>query len=1100
MARPALLIGLGGTGQWVLTYVKKELLDYTKGEGVPPEVRLIAFDTTRQIDEKKSKPDKEDPIVVNGVHLDKDEFYHLGGNIEEIVRDIAEQGLHSHISSWLQAKTYLSRLGAGQYMLEEGAGQMRPFGRMAVFKDLESNPENSKIFGTLRNAIQDVRREVSENRSLEISIIASLAGGTGAGMAIDVAHIVRTIAEDTIGSKNFVIRGFFVLPRAFHLIPGGDNPDMRARAFAAIRELSRFITVFGDQEYPMIYNLTDQFIENLQKPVKKRLFDLCYLVDAHRARNSLEDVNPRFGVFPSIADALLAFLDEKSGQAHTEHVNNMMPHLTRGDDVAYFSAIGTYAFDLPIREIAEENACKMAIDFLERLVKPERDDEGRVTKLSSLENQEMIGKRGSDLVGHFMKEPGSIEGMGGTLFLSQAAELIDQGGVRNNQLLEQVAGRSNTEWLTFMEPEDATEEIRDLRTEVRTILEHSLSQDVKTSKEVKEKPEFGHERIEREVEQYLVKYLGRKQPDGTTTGGKFREGLDRYASLQIERFHKALGTYCVRLLNGMSDTKPELSKSGKLGFVLEFLGVLSRQVEAFCQFMEKVREIRMREKRLPIKREEVKQARNQMYEDRKKKSLFKDHADSAQNQFIQMMEDQIELEKDELVFDYVYRIALKYRDRSLALKDTMDDWANVLAIGTAEQSSLYEALNTNLQQVKAKRQRAENFSRIRSEETDDEFEKRLYQHFAEKELESMFKSVIWTLSGEGKAVELQILGEELMHKKIRDRDRPGERNVGIILKKTRSIFQRQIQEEVISRRLMDKYSEENLGKQLYENGSPMVNLSPTPRFGQPAYFLTVKYGEIDGDETYFKEVVKEVSDRAGSKGEKANLVQSEGAHKCTLVYTIDVINADCLSAYNDLMTSYRQFVDDRRLLHNFPAEVNAVYYEQQVRDKLRKSYRMFNPRIVFMLEYKEWVRQFTRCKVYDLVKLDRDDEGNQLWCLHLPKCEYKGKKYNAEKIELTLHVAKKADFLQAMDTFIFRKKDFRRDFDIPIIYEHIVKALILAEEKVGDGAANIKKLEAIIESGFIRDFSASDQAFERDLGDLMHVILKDEIDRLSGSE
>lgn len=31
MEKPALLIGLGGTGQWVLTYVKKELLDMTRG-------------------------------------------------------------------------------------------------------------------------------------------------------------------------------------------------------------------------------------------------------------------------------------------------------------------------------------------------------------------------------------------------------------------------------------------------------------------------------------------------------------------------------------------------------------------------------------------------------------------------------------------------------------------------------------------------------------------------------------------------------------------------------------------------------------------------------------------------------------------------------------------------------------------------------------------------------------------------------------------------------------------------------------------------------------------------------------------------------------
>jgi hypothetical protein len=1097
MARPALLIGLGGTGQWVLTYVKKELLDYTRGEGVPKEVRLIAFDTTRPIEEKKSKTKEEEPIVVEGVRLETDEFYHLGGNIERIVREIAEENRHSHISSWLQAKTYLTRLGAGQYMLEEGAGQMRPFGRMAVFKDLESNPENSVIFGTLRDAIQDIRREVTDESNLEISIIASLAGGTGAGMAVDVAHIVRTIAENAIGTKNFVIRGFFVLPRAFHLIPGGDNPEMRARAFAAIRELSRFITVFGDREYPMIYNTHEQFRDTLQRPVKKRLFDLCYLVDAHRDRNSLDDIEPRFGVFPSIADSLLAFLDEKSGQEHTEHVNNMMPLLTRGDDVAYFSAIGTYAFDLPIREVAEENACQLAIDFLKRLIKPEFDDEGRVIRLSSTQNQEIPGKRGIDLVENFMKEPDSIEGMRGTLFLSQAAQLLDQGGVRNNQLLEQVAGRSNVGWLTFMEPDDAAQEIRDLRTDVRSILEYTLGQDVITSKELKEKSEFGHERLEREVEQYLIKYLGRKQPDGTTTGGKFREGLDRYQSLQIERFRKALGGYCIKLLNGTSATEPEISKSGKLGFVQEFLDGLSRQVEAFCKFMERVGEIRRREGRLSFKRQEVQQARSQMYEDRKKTGLFQNKADASQRQFLSLMEEQVELEKDEMVFNYVYQIARLYREHCLSLKSTVDNWANALAIGSTEQASLYEALNRNLQLVKAKRQRAENFSRVRHEETDNEFEQDLYRRFASMEFGEIFESVTWKLAREDKTLALEVVGEELKMERIRERDRPTEQNVGIILKKTRNAFQRMVQEETIGRRLINLYDEEELAKRLYENGSPLVNFSMSPRFGQPSNFLAVKHGIIEGDERYFREVVKEVSDRSGAKGQQAKLVQYQGPYKCTLIYTIDVINADCLSAYEDLSNAYKQFVDDRRLLHNFPAEVNAVYYEQQVRDKLRKSYRMFNPRIVFMLEYKDWVRQFIRCKVYDLVKLDKDEEGNQSWSLHLPGCDYKGKPYPAEIIELTPHVAGKADFLQAMDTFVFKRKDFRKGFEIPIHFDHLVKALVLAEEQVGNAAANIERLRAIIESGFVHDFTASGVSYERDLGDLMHVMLLDEIDRLT---
>lgn len=44
-ANPAVIIGLGGTGKWVLTYIKKSLLDTYGGE-MPKTVRLLSFDTT----------------------------------------------------------------------------------------------------------------------------------------------------------------------------------------------------------------------------------------------------------------------------------------------------------------------------------------------------------------------------------------------------------------------------------------------------------------------------------------------------------------------------------------------------------------------------------------------------------------------------------------------------------------------------------------------------------------------------------------------------------------------------------------------------------------------------------------------------------------------------------------------------------------------------------------------------------------------------------------------------------------------------------------------------------------------------------------------
>ncbi|MBK7919084.1 MAG: hypothetical protein IPJ94_23040 [Chloroflexi bacterium] len=45
--------------------------------------------------------------------------------------------------------------------------------------------------------------------------MASTAGGTGAGMLVDIAHLVRQIASKT----KIRLRGYLVLPEAFEKIP-----------------------------------------------------------------------------------------------------------------------------------------------------------------------------------------------------------------------------------------------------------------------------------------------------------------------------------------------------------------------------------------------------------------------------------------------------------------------------------------------------------------------------------------------------------------------------------------------------------------------------------------------------------------------------------------------------------------------------------------------------------------------------------------------------------------------------------------------------------------------------------------------------------------
>jgi hypothetical protein len=213
---------------------------------------------------------------------------------------------------------------------------------------------------------------------------------------------------------------------------------------------------------------------------------------------------------------------------------------------------------------------------------------------------------------------------------------------------------------------------------------------------------------------------------------------------------------------------------------------------------------------------------------------------------------------------------------------------------------------------------------------------------------------------------------------------------------------------------------------------------------------------------------------------------------------MDRLNVDCMTSYHDLEAAYRSYSDDRRLLHNFPAEVNAAYYEQRLVEQLRVPYRTFSPRVVFMLEHRDWVRQFTRCWAYGLVEKKKDERRNPFWALDLPACEYDGQRFRADLIELSEHTEQgQPELLRAMDTFVFRQKDFRPDLEIPIVHDRLVAALIQAENAVGDDGANIERIRSFIEGDQLRQLKRSQKQFESDLGDLMHLILVEEIDRLS---
>ena len=389
MTRPALVIGLGGTGQWITTFLKKELIEIGGGE-FPSGVKLLCFDTVSEALAKTGVDmdgDETDDVHVGAVRLERDiEYIPIGANLHALALEIEANG-HPHLK-WYPAANFLAKLPQAAFLAQYGAGAIRHMGRLALFRDV-SAVATSKLLASMRQALEELKAAVSRDNQLEVIIVGSLAGGTGGGMLVDTALLLRAQAQDYVGN-NLVLRGMFVLPRAF--TGGGVGKPaaqaMFARSFAAWRELDRFMIVsnhFGLKQ--MRYS--DQDVD-LHIPVKTRAFDVSYLLDPRRTHNGLENEEPEDGLYPAVAHCISAVLDDEAGKHYTEYVSaNLAGRLALLKRGAWHSSLGSYTLKVPVYHFRARRSRELVQDVLRIFLVPREDPiDGNVKGVSHDANKE----------------------------------------------------------------------------------------------------------------------------------------------------------------------------------------------------------------------------------------------------------------------------------------------------------------------------------------------------------------------------------------------------------------------------------------------------------------------------------------------------------------------------------------------------------------------------------------------------------------------------------------------------------------------------------------------------------------------------------------
>lgn len=595
MTQPALIIGLGGTGQWVLTMVKKDLLEVKNGEGLSevrllgidtqiPEVNLTGVDSFKGDDRLKGLTDAR----IGNVSLDRNlEFLQIGEPLYDKIRNIHNANPKIAHYDWLDTETLIG-LGPVACSTIVGAGAYRQLGRLSLFNNV------TKVSAQLRNKLSDLRT-LLDGRQLQVYIVASIAGGTGSGTFLDLAWLTRA-AANAIGLTNYQLSGFIVLPTAWE--QNGPSREKRIRSYAAWRELDRFMSIrdIGDSSYQkIVYDPTTGLEVTCDRPV----FDITYLFDQNRHQASLSQYSAEDATFPAIAQAISTMLDSYSGNAFSEHLINVMVHqgtsLPRG---VYHNSLGTYTVKTPVNYAKQQVYTEMTLAAIERLIEPTLDLGGQASGVRSDRNLEAMPNDLNTGTDRFMRADKHGDTAGNAL-LPHIAVISGQGTELTtyaDQESKKIVDRAGATFTAF------TAQITDptLKPKIDALKSDRVWNHVKPSRDRNLTPAKNKADLKMGIENLDTQWFGewgrRRNPLNPAIeeevrlneGSKDRD-LRELKDHLVRNYKALLRNWSMTQLNGI-DADAYIAKGGKIGYVIGIYDNILRRIDGYRAYITKLKE------------------------------------------------------------------------------------------------------------------------------------------------------------------------------------------------------------------------------------------------------------------------------------------------------------------------------------------------------------------------------------------------------------------------------------------------------------------------------------------------------------------------------
>ena len=991
--QPSLVIGLGGTGVKALTFVKKALLEINANR-MPREVALLAFDTEKDNRFRLGGWGRERRAGSRStgyVRLGAGEYVFLGGNVRRFAQEVRE-GKHPHLD-WWNVRDYLEQnIPEHVWNLTEGAAQYRQFGRIALFHNLNTFQR------MMRSALENIRMATSGSK-VHIHIVASVAGGTGSGMFLDVAHLVRLLAP-RLGLSEFDVVGYFVLSEGFRGTPQIDmeaeatRKDFHAREIAALRELARLQTASTPEHpYPIVYRPDES---ELRTEVKKAPFDGLYLLDGRREHNPLNQVSLERGLAPTIAQLVVAQVDRTGGSDIAAHIVNVFRKkdaLGLPADVPSIGTFGSYSLVLPIYHWVERWSHRLVLEALDTLLQPAEFSAAKIpVRLASDKAGDRSGA-GHDNVEVELRQEREYF----TPFLEY---LWDVGrrygaGMRNQiEVLNELNSMTAEDWAEKLDPGIRDPKVARARQDILRLLQADFTRKTWVRKESNPfyiNPNLPGSDAEKArqlrgmVERYLTRLLGDVDRDGRHEGGLIRERLQQHVAPQVERFQALITRRLQDILNGNENDPAVQARAGKLGYALAWIDALLEHYQYATAALEGVQTLRRQQGASGSGLLQWLQGyTNQLHvADR---DLEDNPSRGNRKAYVRAAQEYLEAHRAAVVREMAKEGATAIVASLMQIKQQLESWKQTLATATAQQGGLYDLVARSARDNEVD---LEEMKQIRSQRVldDEEYEKERYREYTREKtdaLDAFLRGLRWEVAFGKQQPHIHLtlaLEEETPVRTARHQD-AGERNLALFLERARGFFQAAWDELSVTLYLVQKYKDNfaPLAEDLAKANGPLLSLgNEAQQRGQPALFLRLdpkskEHAEqIEGEPRFTERLLQEMAARMNvsvtvrmddEEIETLGRSDSQDPYTWTFLHFLDVIPLYEARSWKDELEDYRRFPQNRQFLHIFKAEQEAQELERQAERQLKQPARELDHRVVQILEHKRLFHLAVQAQVY----------------------------------------------------------------------------------------------------------------------------------------